>query len=136
VPAAATEARQTEWPGDGIRGLTATRVLLGRRRYRVTSPLAQLPGGIVEAIRAETADTVEGAEAKLLGIGGKGASSRTGRADDSRPVQVPTFVAFEEYQVRCGFVDWFRPQDYDRFDDKYVPPPAVVDVAVASSGTF
>jgi hypothetical protein len=35
-----------------------------------------------------------------------------------------------------GFVDWFTPQHYDRFDGKYVPPVAVADVEVTISGSF
>jgi hypothetical protein len=38
--------------------------------------------------------------------------------------------------TRIGFVDWFTLQHYDRFDGKYVPPLAVVDIEVPINGSF
>ncbi len=35
-----------------------------------------------------------------------------------------------------GFVDWFTLQHYDRFDGKYAPPLAVVEIEVPFSGSF
>lgn len=38
--------------------------------------------------------------------------------------------------TRYGFVDWFTLQHYDRFNGKYAPPLAVVDIEVPISGSF
>ncbi|MHB9005115.1 MAG: hypothetical protein ACYC6C_13870 [Coriobacteriia bacterium] len=35
-----------------------------------------------------------------------------------------------------GFVDWFTLQHYERFDGKYAPPLAVVEIEVPFSGSF
>ncbi len=64
---------------------------------RVRSLLAQLQGGVVDAIKSETTNSLEGgAQAAILGVGGHGGYTRQSRQEESRSQQDLTFVAFEE----------------------------------------
>jgi hypothetical protein len=63
---------------------------------RTRSLLAQLQGGIVDAITSEAANTVEAnATASFFGIGGQGGYARETRSHESRSFQEMVFVAFE-----------------------------------------
>jgi hypothetical protein len=87
---------------------------------RVRSLLAQLQGGIVDAIKAETSSKLEGgAEAKVFGIGGRGTYGRGDRTEESRSLQELTFVAFEERANEEGLIselgdEFFDPRAWQR----------------------
>jgi hypothetical protein len=72
---------------------------------RTRSLLAQLQGGIVDAITSEAANTVEAsATASLFGIGGGGGYARETRSHESRSFQEMVFVAFEAMADDRGLI--------------------------------
>jgi hypothetical protein len=83
---------------------------------RVRSLLAQLQGGVVDAVHSETSTALEaGAQATLLGFGGRGGYARQERSQESRSLQDLTFVAFERTANEEGLItelgDEFRDPD-------------------------
>ncbi len=63
---------------------------------RTRSLLAQLQGGIVDAMTSESANTLEGAaSASFFGFGGSGGYAREVRYQESRSFQEMIFVGFE-----------------------------------------
>jgi hypothetical protein len=72
---------------------------------RTRSLLAQLQGGIIDAITSESAKTVSaGASASFFGIGGKGEYGHEARHHESRSFQEMIFAAFETLADEHDFV--------------------------------
>lgn len=72
---------------------------------RVRSLLAQLPGGVVEAIRAQSTNAFEGGgQASVFGIGAHGGYTREIASEESRSLQDLTFVAFEQTANEEGLI--------------------------------
>ncbi len=72
---------------------------------RVRSLLAQLQGGVVEAIRAQSTNAFEGGgQASVFGIGAHGGYTREIASEESRSLQDLTFVAFEQTANEEGLI--------------------------------
>jgi hypothetical protein len=86
---------------------------------RVRSLLSQLGGGLVEQVKAFKGDTLQGeAQARILGIGGKGGYSHDWRSEESRSLQDMTFSVFEDAAEEMGMIrdleeSFFRPDSWD-----------------------
>ena len=74
--------------------------------------MRELQGGLVDQIKSETANTVEGgAQATIFGIGGRGGYSRAARTEELRSFQEMMFVAFEQLANEEGLITELGP-DY------------------------
>ncbi|MBN9611266.1 MAG: hypothetical protein J0I11_18355 [Actinobacteria bacterium] len=81
---------------------------------RVRSLLAQLAGGIIEQVRASSANTMTGgAQALILGIGGRGERASSSQYEESRSLQDLTFDAFERLADENAYVTDLPPESRD-----------------------
>lgn len=72
---------------------------------RVRSLLAQIEDGVVEALKTQSTQTLEGgAQASIFGIGARGAYGREVANEEARSLQDLTFVAFEEAANEAGLI--------------------------------
>lgn len=95
---------------------------------RVRSLLAQMQGGVAEAVSQETTSTFDGgAQASLFGIGAHGGYAREARTSESRSLQDLTFVAFENHADEVGLIR--------QLDSKFFDPQEWISGAVHSSLT-